>query len=761
MRKSVLICGSREKARAAGLKQNFDMNSPRIVLLKPPFPVHRAFVDFPFFSNLGMLQAAAVCRAVGIEVDVIDAFSQPDSAAREIDAVHIALGCDADRFIELVAELAPDITVLCGNPLFNLHARTPWLSLLLERLHRLKPGGKLVYADCHIGGAHFSDVSADAVRLKNPRIRHIVKYNAETQLPALLKSLVDNPQQSPQTLHGGLENIDFTAQPPPAWDLIDVGCYQRFLESVSQQTGNALATKSGARTLPAALSRGCLSEPIYRTCNPGDTRPVYKRLSESQTRALFESYRARGCDRIVILDDLPNPSTEIFDTVLALLDEFEFDYDFANGLRADNLTHTQIVRMQPHITHLRIDASFEPPSSQKSFERAAACCKEQCVPFEFDTVIGLPGESMEALNATLHRTANFRENFNAMPRVMFAVPLPGSKLLRECAAHGIPADETIVEFSPYYTQKPLAVRPKHAAAVKKALDNYQRLDFSDRIERVFINLTYKCSNRCAFCPVGDREQVHSEPADVIRALELYRKRGVTEVWFKGGEPAIHPQIFKLLNAAGGIGYERIGLATNARMAAFSTFAEKLITANPTHIEISLFGADARTHDAHTRAPGSFEQTQAGISNIMELKPNGTTVSLAITLTAKNIEELPEIAALAAKAGISKLIVQPLLPLGLAEKQLAPEPAAVSETIKKTIQSAPSSLTLRIRHTTPCLLPWLEDYLDDDLLLIKAHIVQFGFSGISVTEYLSSIRKKRDVCAACPYEIVCDGFYSFG
>ena len=146
---------------------------------------------------------------------------------------------------------------------------------------------------------------------------------------------------------------------------------------------------------------------------------------------------------------------------------------------------------------------------------------------------------------------------------------------------------------------------------------------------------------------------------------------------------------------------------------------------------------------------------------MELKPNDTTVNLSVTLTAKNIEELPEIAVLAAKAGISKLIAQPLLPIGLAEKQLAPDPAAVAEIIKQTIQSAPASMNLRIRHTTPCLLPELEDHLNDDVHLKTDHIVQFGYAGIPVTQYLSAIREKKDVCAACPHDIVCDGFYSFG
>lgn len=738
------------------------MSKPRIVFLNPPFPAHRAFVDFPFFANLGMLQAAAVCRAAGLDVRVADAFSQPDSGAFEIDAAHFMFGCGADRFIEITAGLAPDIIVVCGNPHFNLHARTPWLSLLLERLHRRRPGGALVYADCHAGGAYYADVPADTIRLKHPRIRHIVKYNAESQLPTLLQKLIENPQMPPETLCGGLDGVDFTTLPPPAWDLIAVDSYRKFLETAAPATGRALAFKPGARTLPAAFSRGSTRECIHKTCNPGDTRPVYKRLSETQTRALLESYRALGCDRIVFLDDLPNPSAEVFDAALALLDEYEFDYDFACGVRSESLTRAQVARMKPRITRLRADA---PPDDNrktpKFLEHTAAWCKELDMPFEADFVIGLPGESMETVNGTLRRAAQLRRGYNARPRVMFAVPLPGSKLREVFIARGVNVNDNVAEFSSCYTESgPLAAPPETAAALKKAFDNFHRIDFSDRIERVSINVTYKCNNKCAFCPVGDREQIHGEPADVMRALETYRARGVSEVWFKGGEPAIHPQIFKILSAARDAGYERIGLATNARMAAFPTFTEKLLAAGLTGVEVSLFGATAKTHDEHTRAPGSFEQTLAGIRNIMEMRANAANVSIAATLTATNIKELPKIAALISKAGVSKLIVQPVLPLGKAEKHHVPNPAAVTDIIKNTIQKAPASLEIHMRHIPPCLLPGLENHLDDDLHLKTSHIVLFGYAGISLSEYIRHTREKKDVCRPCPYDIICDGFYVF-
>ena len=47
----------------------------RVLVVHPPVSVAKDFIDYPYFSNLGAVQLAAVLRAKGFEVALIDAFT--------------------------------------------------------------------------------------------------------------------------------------------------------------------------------------------------------------------------------------------------------------------------------------------------------------------------------------------------------------------------------------------------------------------------------------------------------------------------------------------------------------------------------------------------------------------------------------------------------------------------------------------------------------------------------------------------------------
>ena len=49
----------------------------RIAVVFPPMRVSRDFIDYPYFADLGAIQAAAVLRAHGHEVHLADALALP------------------------------------------------------------------------------------------------------------------------------------------------------------------------------------------------------------------------------------------------------------------------------------------------------------------------------------------------------------------------------------------------------------------------------------------------------------------------------------------------------------------------------------------------------------------------------------------------------------------------------------------------------------------------------------------------------------
>ena len=55
------------------------MAKMRVSVVFPPLRVSRDFIDYPYFADLGAVQAAAVLREAGHEVTLVDALAQPTS----------------------------------------------------------------------------------------------------------------------------------------------------------------------------------------------------------------------------------------------------------------------------------------------------------------------------------------------------------------------------------------------------------------------------------------------------------------------------------------------------------------------------------------------------------------------------------------------------------------------------------------------------------------------------------------------------------
>ena len=112
----------------------------------------------------------------------------------------------------------------------------------------------------------------------------------------------------------------------------------------------------------------------------------------------------------------------------------------------------------------------------------------------------------------------------------------------------------------------------------------------------------------------------------------------------GGEPTIHPDFFKIISfIRKKIPQIIIELDTNGRRFFYPSFVKKLLRFGGINICTSLHGFDAKTHDAVTRTPGSFEQTIKGLDNIFKYKElglNDIEIRIIITkITCKYVEKI--------------------------------------------------------------------------------------------------------------------------
>ncbi|MCC6523377.1 MAG: radical SAM protein, partial [Polyangiaceae bacterium] len=158
-------------------------------------------------------------------------------------------------------------------------------------------------------------------------------------------------------------------------------------------------------------------------------------------------------------------------------------------------------------------------------------------------------------------------------------------------------------------------------------------------DQVFLKLTRTCNNNCSFCcDTVFWNGTSMDPERVRAKMREGRERGLTRVFFSGGEPTIHPDFLRFVKYARELGYEHVVAITNGRMFFYEEFAHKSVRAGLTEIVFSLNSHVARTHDALVGVKGAFDQVVQGIEHVRRL---GCPFTMNVVVTLKNYTELPD------------------------------------------------------------------------------------------------------------------------
>lgn len=278
-------------------------------------------------------------------------------------------------------------------------------------------------------------------------------------------------------------------------------------------------------------------------------------------------------------------------------------------------------------------------------------------------------------------------------------------------------------------------------------------------KRVDLKVTFQCNNRCEFCAQGHKRELYVERTLEDAAAELLKayEDGARGAVFTGGEPSMHPRILELVKAAKKTGFETIQLQTNGRTLAYPGFCAALREAGADEVAPSLHGAIAATHDALTRAPGSFKQSVAGIGNAVKA---GFNVVTNTVITAQNYRELPGIAKILISLGVNQYQFAFIHIVGTAKenkKRIVPRKTAVMPFVKK-------ALDLGIRAGVPCyteaipfcLMKGYEDCVAENMIpgsrVVDADMVIKDYAAYRRNEG----KAKGPLCKSCLYFKACEG-----
>ena len=178
-----------------------------------------------------------------------------------------------------------------------------------------------------------------------------------------------------------------------------------------------------------------------------------------------------------------------------------------------------------------------------------------------------------------------------------------------------------------------------------------------------IALTHRCNLRCLHCRaasgcsesscggrppeawVDGGEELSTER--ILAALDGAAAAGCLFMLLTGGEPLLRRDFVTIYTHAKRLGM-LVTVFTNGTLVD-DRILSLFVDLPPKGVEISIYGASAKTHDAVTGLPGSFDRCLRTVERFQERK---ITIGLTSLLMKKDIDEFPAIMRLAKLLGVT-------------------------------------------------------------------------------------------------------------
>src|SRR5207247_7604852 len=100
---------------------------------------------------------------------------------------------------------------------------------------------------------------------------------------------------------------------------------------------------------------------------------------------------------------------------------------------------------------------------------------------------------------------------------------------------------------------------------------------------------------------------------------------------------------------------------------------------------------------------SFDQTCAGVKNLVALAPPGVELGANVTLTKSNFRRLGELAELVLDLGLRWFNIQFLTPFGRATSSVCPDTAEAAEVTRGVLDAYRDRMKLQIINLPFCFL----------------------------------------------------------
>lgn len=267
------------------------------------------------------------------------------------------------------------------------------------------------------------------------------------------------------------------------------------------------------------------------------------------------------------------------------------------------------------------------------------------------------------------------------------------------------------------------------------------------------NFTYKCNLKCKHCysDSGNRSTLELSTEDAMKVVDQIAEFGVTSLAFSGGEPLMRKDFFEVARHAIESGLY-VSLATNGTLLNEEN-VRKLKEIGVHYVEVSLDGANAKTHDYFRGKDGAFEQTLQGLKNCMD---KNICTCIAITGTKNNLKEIPSVLEMAENMGIDRFTLFNFVPTGRGKEivEADPSPEEREELLRFFNSKLSEDHKIAILSTTPQLARvalQCHSPTQDDIIMPLAHMEAAKVSkrAKALADFIGGCGAGRFYCAISP------------
>jgi radical SAM protein with 4Fe4S-binding SPASM domain len=179
-------------------------------------------------------------------------------------------------------------------------------------------------------------------------------------------------------------------------------------------------------------------------------------------------------------------------------------------------------------------------------------------------------------------------------------------------------DQALADYRSYAEQLTQMIDPDdHCPVCELELDTFA--PFSARPSapyRMDLALTYRCNNNCSHCYNARSRQFPQLTTEHWKTiLDRTWEIGIPHIVFTGGEPTLRDDLPELIAHAEKNG-QITGINTNGRRLKDPAFLQRLVDAGLDHVQITVESHDPAVHDRMVRATGGWQDTIAGVKNVL-------------------------------------------------------------------------------------------------------------------------------------------------